>query len=270
MPDEAPLSGGTINPVYRVGDTVRRPAGPWTPAVHALLRHLETFGFDAAPRVLGMDSDGREVLAYIEGVAGFVDGKTVRPPDLWSDQVLVEAAGWLRRFHDATAGFIPDPDAEWQVSFPDAACHEVICHNDVGPYNCIFADGRLKAVIDFDLAGPGPRAWDVAYGAYRFVPVVAPDSLAQFGLESGDTGRRLRLFCDAYRLQQREGFVEVLQERIDATWRMLVDGAGDGNIAFQRLIDEPGRLESYRRDLRHVRNHAAELQAAVESTSGRS
>jgi hypothetical protein len=29
------------NGVVCVGDTVRRPSGPWTPAVHALLTHVE-------------------------------------------------------------------------------------------------------------------------------------------------------------------------------------------------------------------------------------
>jgi len=34
LPDEVPLEGGNMTGgVVRVGDTVRRPAGPWTPAV---------------------------------------------------------------------------------------------------------------------------------------------------------------------------------------------------------------------------------------------
>src|SRR5262249_49783642 len=42
-------------------DTVRRPAGPWTPAVHALLTHLHAAGFHGAPRPLGIDEHGREI-----------------------------------------------------------------------------------------------------------------------------------------------------------------------------------------------------------------
>ena len=43
---EIPLAGGNMSAgVVRVGDTVRRPAGPWTPAVHALLTHLHEAGF---------------------------------------------------------------------------------------------------------------------------------------------------------------------------------------------------------------------------------
>ena len=46
-----------------------RDAGPWTSAVHALLRHLEDVGFAAAPRVVGsgLDREGREVLTFING-----------------------------------------------------------------------------------------------------------------------------------------------------------------------------------------------------------
>jgi len=48
---------------------VIRDAGAWTPAVHALLRHLEDVGFAAAPRPVGsgLDTDGREVLTFIDG-----------------------------------------------------------------------------------------------------------------------------------------------------------------------------------------------------------
>ena len=45
---EIPLHGGNTSVVVRSGDTVRRNAGPWTPAVHALLRHLEYVGFTGA------------------------------------------------------------------------------------------------------------------------------------------------------------------------------------------------------------------------------
>jgi len=51
---EEPLRGGNMTGgVVRVGDTVRRPAAPWTPAVHALLDHLQAVGFRGAPRAHG-------------------------------------------------------------------------------------------------------------------------------------------------------------------------------------------------------------------------
>src|SRR6266511_1885361 len=45
------LSGGnTSAEVVKIGSTVRRPTGPWTSRVHELLRHLESRGFEGAPR----------------------------------------------------------------------------------------------------------------------------------------------------------------------------------------------------------------------------
>jgi hypothetical protein len=59
---EERLEGGNVGGAVRVRDTVRRSAGPWTPAVHALLAHLADKGFTGAPRPLGFDEQGREVL----------------------------------------------------------------------------------------------------------------------------------------------------------------------------------------------------------------
>ena len=44
-PAAVPLPGGRMTSgIVRIGDRVRRPAGPWTPAVHEYLRHLEAAG----------------------------------------------------------------------------------------------------------------------------------------------------------------------------------------------------------------------------------
>ncbi|MET7906550.1 hypothetical protein ABZS86_35910 [Streptomyces sp. NPDC005355] len=51
----------------RIGDEVHRPVQPWTPAVHAVLRHLEAVGFSGAPHVLGMDAQGRGLLTHLVG-----------------------------------------------------------------------------------------------------------------------------------------------------------------------------------------------------------
>ena len=100
-----PGPGGQPSRVFRRGDTVLRPAGPWTATVHALLRHLERVGFAGAPRVVGdgYDEQGREVLTFIEGT--FVD------PHAWSDDQIWHAGRLLRSLHDATAGFRPPLDA---------------------------------------------------------------------------------------------------------------------------------------------------------------
>ncbi|HEY3034840.1 MAG TPA: aminoglycoside phosphotransferase family protein, partial [Streptosporangiaceae bacterium] len=64
---EERLDGGNAGGAVRVGDTVRRARGPWTPAVHALLSHLAGKEFAGVPRPLGVDGRGREILTFLEG-----------------------------------------------------------------------------------------------------------------------------------------------------------------------------------------------------------
>jgi hypothetical protein len=65
---ETGLTGGRLTPgVVQVGDTARRPTSPPFAFVHELLRHLEWAGFTAAPRFLGIDRRGREILSYLDG-----------------------------------------------------------------------------------------------------------------------------------------------------------------------------------------------------------
>ena len=48
-----PLPGGRMTSgLVRQGDRVRRPTGPWLPAVHEYLRHLAAAAFETSPRVL--------------------------------------------------------------------------------------------------------------------------------------------------------------------------------------------------------------------------
>ena len=55
------------------------------------------------------------------------------------------------------------------VALPEPV--EVICHYDFAPYNIVYQHGGAVGIIDFDYASPGPRLWDLAYLAYRIVPV---------------------------------------------------------------------------------------------------
>src|SRR5262249_62036998 len=105
---EEPLPGGNVSAgVVRVGDTVRRPAGPHTPAVHALLGYLHAAGFEGAPRPLGIDDRGREVLTFVPGTVPWPDRFDLLEPR----QRLARAARLIREFHDAVAGFVAPASA---------------------------------------------------------------------------------------------------------------------------------------------------------------
>src|SRR5438876_11983098 len=102
MSDERLLVGGTHGPVIRIGDTVRREARACTPAVQSLLRHLEQAGFDGAPRALGLDQSGREILSFIPGEVVGQRGAGPAPAYVRADTTLVALGHQLRRYHDAT------------------------------------------------------------------------------------------------------------------------------------------------------------------------
>ncbi|MHC2998093.1 phosphotransferase [Microbacterium sp. HJ5] len=186
--DEQPLAGGNMDPVVRVGDTVRRATGPWTAAVHTLLRVLRDAGIAGTPQPVGFDDRGREILTYLDG--GVLADS---PPQVhWSESVLSAAGSLLRRIHDASVPLVDDRSLVWRAARHESA--EVVCHNDFATYNLIVREGVLAGVIDFDFASPGPRVWDLAYLAYRIVPF-AEDAPSADGL---DRAERLRELIRAY------------------------------------------------------------------------
>ncbi|MFD2794318.1 phosphotransferase enzyme family protein [Promicromonospora vindobonensis] len=190
--DEQELTGGNTTGVVRIGNTVHREAGPWTPTVQRLLAHVRARGLTEVPEPLGLDGQGREIVSYLQGdVPGWP-----APAWLWSPEVLGEAGRLLRRFHDATAGFTPS-DARWRLPATEPA--EVICHNDAAPYNMVFRAGRLAGLIDLDTASPGPRVRDLAYLAYRIAPL-SGDAFAGVGYDVGhlDPMARLDALTSAY------------------------------------------------------------------------
>lgn len=224
---EQPLTGGNVAAgVVRVGDTVRRPAGPWTPAVHALLGHLHAVGYAGAPRPLGIDARGREVLSYAPGRALWPEPERfalLAPPER-----LARVGRLVRDYHDAVAGFTPPPDARWQRLFPGSG-EEIIAHHDLAPWNLV-ADlpSGSWVFIDWDNAAPGTRLWDLAYAAHGFVPLSANPA---FRLTDAAAGARLRVLADAYGLAgeaERRALVPLLSRRCRAMHDFLKEQAAHG------------------------------------------
>ena len=151
------LAGGASNGgVVRVGDTVRRPARPSSDLVRDVLQRLERAGFDGAPRWLGVDERGRDVLGWIEGDT-FTDRTRLHPhlgdPGdrvTFSAEQVADAMRLLRRYHDALGS-------------------DLVCHGDFGPWNLVWRDGRPVALIDFDAVHPGDASEDVAYALRMFI-----------------------------------------------------------------------------------------------------
>jgi Ser/Thr protein kinase RdoA (MazF antagonist) len=251
MPEaEIPLAGGDVTAgVVRVGDTVRRPRGPWSDSVAAYLRHLEAVGFDGAPRFLGVDERGRDVLEF---VAGEVPGQPVVEPWAATDSVLAAVARLLVRLHEASASFVPPDDACWfgddvhvelPADLPAEPPADAISHFDVTPQNVVFRDGTPAALIDFDLTRPGTRLRDVVNTAMWWVPLFPPSDRDP-AFTNGEVTARLAVFSDAYDLdaEGRRAFCDVAIDGATRSWhrmranadelgggwaRMWAEGAGD-------------------------------------------
>jgi hypothetical protein len=181
-------------PVVIDGDVVRRPAGPWTPTVHALLGHLERAGFAGSQRA---------VSAGVEDVVTFIPGESVHP-HAWSDQGVFQVGCLLRDLHEATASFVPPPDATWHSwPFASEAPDAIISHRDTGPWNIVARDGLPVAFCDWATAGPTGRLDEIAATAWLNAQLHDDDIAERQGLPSASArAAQLRLFADGYRLAE--------------------------------------------------------------------
>jgi hypothetical protein len=233
-------SGGSV---VRVGNTVRRPIKRARPAaaVRGLLVHLEEVGFEGAPRFLGIDDQGREVLS-------FIDGQVPLPPfPAWSmtDTALVSVARLLCRFHDATESLNSGGIDGWFTSWADPAGGTVVCHNDACPQNVVFRDGEAIALIDFDLAAPGRRLWEVASAARDWCPLTAPHWRHHHPREL-DGVARLRLFARSYGVSDDDS--SLLVETIVLSWQQaMVHIRGEIAAGNPAWTDEWQRTDGERR-----------------------
>lgn len=240
--EEIRLPGGWVNEVVRVGETVRRPLRSRSGFVHELLRHLRARGWRGAPRFLGVDERGREMLSHIPG---HVPWQERRPPGVASRRALVRVAELVRQFHDLTAG----------TALAGAA--EVVCHNDLSPRNTVYQgpdhDLLPVAFIDWDLAAPGSRIHDVAHVCWQYL------DLGPSVTDLADAGRSLRLVCDAYGLTGRDGLVETILWWQDRCRHGIEQGAAAGDPAMRRLV-HAGVPRSLRTAYAWVSRHRRELE----------
>jgi len=199
--------GRSDTSVWRSDRGVHRTTGPWTATVHELLDHLARAGFDGAPRVLGFDDQGRELLTYVDGEV--LADPTWQPgdPGPWpayarSEEALVAAGALLRRFHDAAAGFRPTRPVWMRHAWPDLLDGEVVCHGDIGRHNTVYRDGLPVAFIDWDTIRPDLPLVEFGAAAWKYVPLGTDAYFAASAFadepDLPDLPRRLALFAEAY------------------------------------------------------------------------
>jgi hypothetical protein len=138
------------------------------------------------------------------------------PDAVFGEDFMVAAARQLRRHHDVVARIAPPADARWRLVSPEP--HELICHNDWSPWSALFRSGRFALNLDRDLAGPGPRRWDVGNAAFSWVPLIAGATAVP---NIDERARRLRIFCDAYGLRERGGLLAAMRARLMYVGRFI-------------------------------------------------
>ena len=265
--DEQILHGGNTSVVVRVGDTVRRQTGHWTPAVHALLAHLQLVGFADAPTVLGIDDQGREILPFVIGEVGNFDPD--RLPDWFRTiDACVAIGGWLRRFHAAQRGFEPDENLPWRL-VPGRSLNigEVVVHHDSAPYNTIRRPSGGLTVIDWDFCAPGDPIEDLAFTCWSWAPLWSDRSAAEREFGDGSveaSATRLGAVVEAYGPdpKDRSRLLHAIQAIMRAHSDDLEELAAQGEPAFVSLF-ESGVADNARRDAAWVRQNGAALSAAV-------
>ncbi|MFI5100878.1 MAG: phosphotransferase [Actinomycetes bacterium] len=242
-PEEEELAGN-VGGAVRIGGTVHRPTGPWTPAVHALLDHV---GARVAhvPGVLGFDATGREVLSFLPGHVVDIDSELLTPGQ------IAALVTWTRAFHEAVADFAHD--GPWRF-FPVAGA-TTIGHNDIAPYNACFDGDDLVGVFDWDFAGPTTPLLELAFIAWNCVPLWRD-------IGSAAAAQRLELVSATYGGPTARQVLDAVPTRI----QLMLDGipaaaaAGDAGMAHLMTVGEPERSRASLAALRlRMPSIAAEL-----------
>ena len=243
---------------FRQGNLIVRPARPWTPGVHALLAALHRNGFEAAPLPDGYD-ELWERVTYLPGDTGDFDNCT----DMRSEKALRSAASLLRRYHDCSALFAGNLEADHLWQLPARPPCEVICHGDFAPYNVVLNDGEAIGIIDFETAHPASRCWDLAYAIYRWAPLSSSAAIEELG-RPADQIRRARIFVDAYGLPvaERPCLPDITVERLEALLSFMQHEAARGIERYRRNLRD-GHDRVYREDIAYITKWSADIAAGL-------
>lgn len=241
----------SLRVVARVGAAVVRRTDWWSPAVQALLLHLERVGFAESVRFLGAAGAGEERLGYIDGVSGMAAWRKVIP-----EAGLREYARLVRRYHDAVRDYVPEPGAEWMTTDRPLGPGEIVTHGDVGPWNTVWRGDAVVGLLDWDQAGPRPALHDIAYALEYTAPFRSDeDAMAQIGFPAPpDRAGRVRVFAEAYGLDTVDGLVDAVLAEQEETLRATLAVAARGLQPHAEWVAN-GFVEEQRRRIDWTRRH---------------
>jgi Ser/Thr protein kinase RdoA (MazF antagonist) len=244
--DEQELTGGNASEsVVRVGQTVRKPWLKHSSAVQSYLGALRSSGVDV-PQPLGRDDDGRHVVEYIEGTLALDQSPL-------GHNELQRVGRMIRHIHDASETIVIPSLPGWEMLLP-AENPDLMCHNDLAPWNLIMGDRWV--FIDWDGAGPSTRLWDLAYSAQSFGHLFD-------GQPVEDAALRLRAVVDGYGADDalRRALPAAMADRTAAMFNLLKSSRETGLQPWADMYVH-GHGEHWRAAGQYVvRNQAAWEQA---------
>ncbi len=247
------LAGGNASgTVVRVGETVRKSWSDATPSVGAFVAALRAEGVDA-PEPRGRDERGRQVVEFVPG------GLAIDGPRLTADEFR-RVGSMIRRIHDASASYVPAADAVWRTAIP-APGAELICHNDLAPWNLVIGDRWV--FIDWDAAAPSTRLWDLAYAAQAF-------ALSDFELAPEAAARDLAALIGGYEADRatRVALPKAMEERTAAMLGLLEGARATGEEPWASMHAE-GHGEHWAKAVQYVRAHREVWFAALAGADRR-
>lgn len=242
------LHGGREGKIARKNNQVIRPANSWTPYVQSFLAYLHENGFTHVPKPYGISALGTEMLSFVDGTVY----NDCLPDEILTDEVLVDIAKLLSRYHNAGSEYINRLTGNEVWMLPARSPAEVMCHGDFAPYNITFVNGRVHGIIDFDTLHPGPRIWDIAYAVYRWIPFVSPTN-PDYRYDLNEQLHRLKLFADTYNLSrsEKEQLPDMMTERIGSLVAYMRNEAASGNEDVRKNIED-GHLKLYLDDIQYI------------------
>ena len=245
--EEQELTGGNASgSVWRIGPTVRQPWLETSSAVQSYLAELRSSGLDV-PQPLGRDEDGRHVVEYVEGVLA-LDQLPLGQDD------LLRVGRMIRQIHDASETVVIPHPGDWRMLLP-AESPNLMCHNDLAPWNLITGDRWV--FIDWDGAGPSTRLWDLAYAAQSFGMLFEGQAV-----KSAVT--RLCALVDGYDadLALRKALPAAMAKRAAAMFELLRSSSENG---FQPWADmyANGHGEHWRGAAEYVARHQTDWERAL-------
>lgn len=243
------LDGGR-DTIYRQDNYIFRPAAGWSSHVHDFLKYLHSKGFDKVPYPYGIDNEGIEKLSYVEGTVY----NDLLPDEVKSDETLISFCNLIKQFHDLGETYVKTLTGQEQWMLPVRTPVETMCHGDLAPYNITIEGKKAIGIIDFDTLHPGPRLWDISYALYRWIPLMSPDNIENFGSDE-DKKRRMKLFLQTYGLTDIS-YSEIINQvikRLEYLVEFMKKEAAAGNSTFQQHIDA-GHLDIYLRDIDYMAN----------------